>query len=201
MSFNHQNFEIETLVFYWFENYYFSTSWLEYCCLNLMTENWASGFCFSVAKNLTNLSLVLLLKVLLKKNRVLIVYPCINQPIINFSCFFSITALSIYKQACIPETDLIEMLREKNYEHIFFVQRPGSSITKVGLYANPENVLDPNFRKNCSEWQYVERSGELPQVGIFKLIFKTIFTLPFRFHSRNAEVSRWIHIIDLQCGI
>lgn len=73
-------------------------------------------------------------------------------------------ALSLYKQACIPETDLIEMLKEENYSNVFFVQRPGSSITKIGLYGNPECVLDAKFRNSCSEWQYVERSGELMAV-------------------------------------
>jgi len=73
-------------------------------------------------------------------------------------------ALSIYKQACIPETDLFTMLRSENYDNIFFVQRPGSSITTVGLYGNPECVFDPKFRNSCSEWQYMDRSGELPAV-------------------------------------
>jgi len=100
----------------------------------------------------------------LKPGGVFVIDHCFQNNIDASWLSLAPKALSIYKQACIPETDLIEMLREKNYEHIFFVQRPGSSITKVGLYANPENVLDPNFRKNCSEWQYVERSGELPQV-------------------------------------
>jgi len=73
-------------------------------------------------------------------------------------------ALSLYKQACIPETDLIAMLKQESYDNVFFVQRPGSSITKIGMYGNPECVLDPKFRNSCSEWQYVDKSGELPAV-------------------------------------
>lgn len=72
-------------------------------------------------------------------------------------------ALSIYKQCCIPEIDLIKMLKMGGYTNVFFAQRPGSSITTIGLYGNPESPLDPNFRKNCSEYQYIERSGELEE--------------------------------------
>jgi len=79
-------------------------------------------------------------------------------------------ALSIYKQACIHESDLISMLRTHSFDNIFFVQRPGSSLTTTGLFGNPECVLDPKFRNSLSKWQFVERSGELP--GILELLNK-----------------------------
>ena len=56
------------------------------------------------------------------------------------------------------------MLNDGGYTNVFYVQRPGSSLTASGLYENPEAPLDPNFRKADSGWQYVERTGELDQV-------------------------------------
>lgn len=79
-------------------------------------------------------------------------------------------ALALYKQAMIPEIELIKMLRGEGFQNVFIVQRPGSSITRQGMFSDPECALDPNFRKNCSEWTHVEATGELP--GVLELLNK-----------------------------
>jgi len=94
-------------------------------------------------------------------------------------------ALSVFKKAHIPEGDLISMLQMENYQNIFYVSRPGCSVTKTGTFSNPECVLDAKFRNSCSEWQYVERTGELP--GILELLTKK---------KEEGKLNEYVHEIS-----
>jgi len=97
----------------------------------------------------------------LRPNGVLLIDHSFEQNIDAHWISMAPKAHALFKKAFISGNDLIDILRSQHFENIFCVTRPGSAVTRVGLHNNPELVLEEKWRANCSEWSFVDRTGEL----------------------------------------
>ena len=79
-------------------------------------------------------------------------------------------ALALWKKAFIGGGDLLEVLTAEHFKNSFCITRPGCSISTSNIFEYPELLLDEKWRNCCSEWSFVDRTGELP--ALLKFVAK-----------------------------
>ena len=79
-------------------------------------------------------------------------------------------ALALWKKAFIGGGDLLEVLTAEHFKNSFCITRPGCSVSTSNIFENPELLFDEKWRNCCSEWSFVDRTGELP--ALLKFVAK-----------------------------